>query len=430
MPSWRETRRKVRPTGVTGLPTAEFSHTASGRTATFTDLSFDVPPGTIASWAWEFGDGATSALQNPSRLYAADGTYLVRLTVTDNDGNPDSVEHPVSVAAAGGPLGIPFGAYGVFRNTTELQTHAQARIFNCSLDFMSAATAISRINAARTLGIKLITAMTGGGHAQYVTNGQFDLNAWKHGKLQTGQTSITNGMDVYNTPAIKAAVAAEIWHPVTNPGGVILGNNIMDEPTHASWGSDVMKVTLDEMARYVKSIFPGLPVGVASIHWHDRIHYYADIDFLIDQFDWWQSPTGPGGGQSGNIVGWIAEAENMVADDGLAGIVWSHNIVHGGRIDITQPIEWICPETGDDDIRFGTRTSGKGTSSPGCRPTPRQIEEWQVLQSASSASLAVIHWKYDAHTLVTGPYAAQNFEAMQTAAAACAARPQQSWLRP
>lgn len=35
-----------------------------------------------SSWFWEFGDGQTSTLQNPSHTYASYGTYLVRLTVT------------------------------------------------------------------------------------------------------------------------------------------------------------------------------------------------------------------------------------------------------------------------------------------------------------------------------------------------------------
>src|SRR5206468_487661 len=44
------------------------------------------PDGSIASYAWTFGDGATSTAQNPSHTYAAGGTYTVTLTVTDNQG--------------------------------------------------------------------------------------------------------------------------------------------------------------------------------------------------------------------------------------------------------------------------------------------------------------------------------------------------------
>lgn len=35
------------------------------------------------TWAWDFGDGNNSTMQNPSHVYAATGTYTVRLTVTN-----------------------------------------------------------------------------------------------------------------------------------------------------------------------------------------------------------------------------------------------------------------------------------------------------------------------------------------------------------
>jgi len=43
----------------------------------FTDLSMGGP----ATWAWDFGDGGSSDLQNPSHVFAAPGSYAVSLTV-------------------------------------------------------------------------------------------------------------------------------------------------------------------------------------------------------------------------------------------------------------------------------------------------------------------------------------------------------------
>ena len=42
--------------------------------------------GTIVSYAWEFGDGATSTAANPSHAYTTPGDYVAILTVTDNQG--------------------------------------------------------------------------------------------------------------------------------------------------------------------------------------------------------------------------------------------------------------------------------------------------------------------------------------------------------
>ncbi len=45
----------------------------------FTDNSTNYPD----TWAWDFGDGNTSTLQNPTHEYAANGTYTVTLTATN-----------------------------------------------------------------------------------------------------------------------------------------------------------------------------------------------------------------------------------------------------------------------------------------------------------------------------------------------------------
>ena len=45
----------------------------------FTDQSTAQP----AFWAWDFGDGSTSDVQNPQHAYSSEGTYTVHVTITD-----------------------------------------------------------------------------------------------------------------------------------------------------------------------------------------------------------------------------------------------------------------------------------------------------------------------------------------------------------
>jgi PKD repeat protein len=90
-------------------PTAAFSFSPTDpetdETVTFTDASTD-SDGTVVSWSWDFGDAATSTDQNPTHPYSSANTYTVRLTVTDNEGETNYVEHDVTVTAPAAPITI------------------------------------------------------------------------------------------------------------------------------------------------------------------------------------------------------------------------------------------------------------------------------------------------------------------------------------
>lgn len=53
----------------------------AGQPVQFTDLT--TSSSAIVSWAWDFGNGASSSLQNPTNIYSVAGTYTVILTVAN-----------------------------------------------------------------------------------------------------------------------------------------------------------------------------------------------------------------------------------------------------------------------------------------------------------------------------------------------------------
>jgi len=67
-------------------PTAQAAASCTDQTCTFSSAGSTDTDGSIASYAWDFGDGATSTAANPTHAYTASGTYTIKLTVTDNDG--------------------------------------------------------------------------------------------------------------------------------------------------------------------------------------------------------------------------------------------------------------------------------------------------------------------------------------------------------
>ncbi|MDB4286296.1 right-handed parallel beta-helix repeat-containing protein, partial [bacterium] len=78
-------------------PTAGYTFAAVADTVDFTDASTGTP---AIAWAWDFGDGNTSALQNPQHTYLASGTFVACLVVSEVCGN-DTLCQDVVVIATG-----------------------------------------------------------------------------------------------------------------------------------------------------------------------------------------------------------------------------------------------------------------------------------------------------------------------------------------
>jgi PKD repeat protein len=62
-------------------PSANFSESISGSTATFSNSSSSV--NSTLNYSWDFGDGNTSSVLNPSHTYATNGTYTVTLIASN-----------------------------------------------------------------------------------------------------------------------------------------------------------------------------------------------------------------------------------------------------------------------------------------------------------------------------------------------------------
>ncbi|WP_048149208.1 PKD domain-containing protein [Palaeococcus ferrophilus] len=67
----------------------------TGQEVRFKDASTD--DGDIVSWNWDFGDGETSSLRNPSHEYDLPGTYTVSLTVLDEGGYSSTYSKEITV---------------------------------------------------------------------------------------------------------------------------------------------------------------------------------------------------------------------------------------------------------------------------------------------------------------------------------------------
>jgi hypothetical protein len=206
--------------------------------------------------------------------------------------------------------------------------------------------------------------MTGGSHEQYKTNGAFDLVKWQA------------VMNRYNTPEIRAAVAAGV------ADGTIIGNSVMDEPFQAdgmdddpakSWGpaGTLTRERVDGLCAYVKTIFPTLAVGV----FHNPIDFQPENPYRVCQFLVVQYAT-----RRGDVTRWRDEALRLTSRDGMV-VIFAMNLLDGGTQD-------------KDGVYDCAGTGGLGTYQPNCRMTPEQIRAYGKL--LGPAGCAMLSWKYDA----------------------------------
>lgn len=91
----------VMPLLVRPLPPVDFtvSNNCVNAPASFTPNASVMNLGTIASWLWDFGDGNTSTLQNPTHVYLTAGTFNVTLSVSDTIGCINSATKVLSIFA-------------------------------------------------------------------------------------------------------------------------------------------------------------------------------------------------------------------------------------------------------------------------------------------------------------------------------------------
>jgi hypothetical protein len=125
------------------LPVVDFTFSPesplAGQTVQFTDKSKD-PDGKIVAWKWDFGDGGTSELQNPTHVYRTAGTFKVKLIVTDDKGGQAGASLEKSITVRPGTPGVTVTNYpNPARDRTEfvyswvlpaLARQATLRIFN------------------------------------------------------------------------------------------------------------------------------------------------------------------------------------------------------------------------------------------------------------------------------------------------------------
>jgi len=96
------------------IPNANFtSVVGNGGSVVFTNTTTP----TADNYSWDFGDGTTSTLENPTHVYTTSGNYTVCLLITDTCGT-DSLCALISVDVFASLEGLVNGSFAVYPNPT------------------------------------------------------------------------------------------------------------------------------------------------------------------------------------------------------------------------------------------------------------------------------------------------------------------------
>ncbi|WP_321423208.1 chitobiase/beta-hexosaminidase C-terminal domain-containing protein [uncultured Methanobacterium sp.] len=110
-------------------PAAAFTYTPTtplvNQPVQFTDHSTGSTP---ITYSWNFGDGSTSTLQNPTHTYTTNGTYLVRLNITNALGS-NQVAQYVTISNLLVSSSVPSGLYNNSLNVNLTSTDPLAQIY-------------------------------------------------------------------------------------------------------------------------------------------------------------------------------------------------------------------------------------------------------------------------------------------------------------
>jgi hypothetical protein len=312
---------------------------------------------------------------------------LDSLLPTDSLPTPDSLP-PIAQSYSG----IPFGPFNLWRATT-IQSGEGPAPYTASINYSDSSVIVAQIDTLRARGQRGMLMMTDDRRAPYMTDGKFDLAKWK------------SRMARYDTPEIKRAVAWAV------ADGTLIGNTVIDEPRHRTWGGSIDKALVDQMCAYAKSIFPTLPVGPIVVHWWLESERYRVCDFTVVQYDWAQPPHGwgtPGG--RGDVISWRDAALAQAKKDGTE-IAFSMNVLGGGAEVAGCPLS-------------STGGHYKPYDKQHCRMTPDQVRKFGL--ALGPAGCAMFMWKFDSAFMSKSA----NIRAMEDVAAKLAESPLRSCKRP
>lgn len=346
----------VTPGAVTLAPGETQQFTSYGRN-TLGD-SVDAP----TTWTTTGGDITAAGLYTAGTV---GGTFEVKGTLTGGSVSASAWATTTTSGSAGGgwATGVPYGLFGMFgRNLVDPYTSVMEPGQPDSI--------LSDLANARARGARIFVNFAGGS----VTNvqdsaGHFDYGKWK--------------------ARVDRFLPIQVQLNDYVADGTLYGFQMIDEPfATGTWGVAVPKSTIDSMAQYSKSLFPGLLTAIRAAP--DQMQNYTWL-YLDASWAQYTSKKGP-------IATYVSKEVAAAQTIGL-GLVVGLNIAKGGD-----------------------GSSGNGNSTDGWSMSGAEILQYGQALLGSPYSCAFLMWDNRA-SVITLPDVAAALQQLAGVAAAHAATP-------
>jgi len=234
------------------------AHPASGKvplTVSFTAAGVDSAANPVVNWNWNFGDGATSAVQNPSHTYLSPGAFAASVVETNSQGLP-LAGGVISITAAPVPVYSGLVANGGFETgdfswwtlsgedpSANFVTSAQSAVLPHSGNYFAV------LGSAGGLGYLSQTLTT-------IAAGQYALSLWLNSPDGLGPNELSvswNGTTLFDETNISAIGWTNLQFIVSAAEtNSVLELGFRDDPSFLG---------LDDISAY-----PTLPnIGAASV---------------------------------------------------------------------------------------------------------------------------------------------------------------------